>query len=60
MITMMENIYVFIKKYISKHKAKRRIFILQEAKNSNAFEKTLLKKTSNAIFNMKKVVLDES
>ena len=33
------------------------IFVLQETKNSNLVTQTLLKTTSNAIFNMKKVDL---
>ena len=35
-------------------------YIKATAKNSNLFDKTVLKRTSNAIFNMKKVDLDES
>ena len=43
-ITMMENNKVFIKKYISKQRAKRRTFllviiILQDTKNCNLFDK---------------------
>ena len=57
----MENNKVFVKKYISKHRAgcscnlfckKRRIPIY--------LKKTVLKRTSNIIFNTKKVDLDES
>ena len=36
------------------------IFILQETKTFNLFDKIVLTRTSNAIFNMKKVDLDES
>ena len=35
------------------------IFISQETKNSDLFDKTVLKRTSDAIFNMKKANLDE-
>ena len=57
---MMENNQLLIKKYISKHRAKS--FILQETTESNLLylTKTALKRTSNAIFNMKIVDLDES
>ena len=53
------------KKYIPKHRAKNKdvfvIFIfLKETKNSNFFDKAVLKSTSNAIFNIKKVALEES
>ena len=54
----MQNNQVLIKKkYISKHRAKS--FILQETKDSN-LTKIELKRTSNDIFNMKIVDLDES
>ena len=57
---MMENNKVLIKKYISEHRAKS--FTLQETKDSNlpSLTKTALKRTSNAIFNMKIVDFDES
>ena len=42
----------------TKHKAKS--FILQETKDSRLLTKTALKRTSNAIFKMKMVGLDES
>ena len=42
----------------TKHRAKS--FILQETKDSRLLTKTALKRTSNAIFNMKMVGLDES
>ena len=50
---MMENNKVLIKKYMSEHRAKS--FTLQETKDSNlpSLTKTALKRTSNAIFNMK-------
>ena len=62
----MENNQDFIKKYISKHRAKRRMFwygfviVSKKPKIPIYFTKTVLKRTSNAIFNMKKVDLDES
>ena len=59
----MENNEDFIKKDISKQSKKNDvliIFTLQETKNSNLFDKNALKRTSNSIFNMKKVNLDES
>ena len=68
---MMENNYVFTKKHIWKHRAKKDVlvtfFILQvnETKNKKQriliyLTKTMLKRTSNVIFSMKKVNLDES
>ena len=41
--------------------AKRRIFfVFQVTKNYNLFDKNVRKTTSNAIFNLKKIDLDES
>ena len=57
----MKNNYFFIKKYISKHSNKTDVLVifalLQETKS---VKKSVLKRTSNAIFNIKKVDLDES
>ena len=62
-ITMMENNYFFIKKCISNHRAKRRMFLqslnhcfilLQKTKNSKFYLiKAVLKRTSNAIIQNK-------
>ena len=49
---MMENKYVFIKKYVSKHIA------LQETKNSHVFDKSGAQE--NLKCHMNKVDLDES
>ena len=64
---MMENNYFFIKNYIktqSKKKDVLVIILLQETKNSNLYNKkctqNVKNRTMNAIFNMKKVDLDES
>ena len=63
---MMESNWVVIKKEHIKTQTKNKdvlvIFILQETKNSVPIHltKTVLKRTSNTIFNMKKVDLDES
>ena len=59
-MTMIENSQVLIKNYISKHRAKS--FKLQETKDSDLLylTKTAPKRTSNAIFHMKIVDLDES
>ena len=65
---MMENNYFFKKTYIKTHRAKKKdvlVFILlQEMKNSNLYSKNYAQnvktRTSNNIFNMKKVDLDES
>ena len=64
---MMENNYFFIKNYIktqSKKKDVLVIILLQETKNSNLYNKkctqNVKNRTINAIFNMKKVDLDES
>ena len=61
----MENNQVFIKKYISKHRAKRKrskdfpvIFSVQETKNSNLFYKNCTQE--NGKCHMKKADLDES
>ena len=61
---MMENNY-FLKKLTSKHRADVLVIrLLQETKNSNLYNKNYTQnvktRTSNAIFNMKKVDLDES
>ena len=58
---MMENNYVFIKKYIktqSKKKDVLVIFVLQETKNSNLFDKNCTQE--NMKCHMKKVDLDKS
>ena len=62
----MENNY-FIKKLTSKHSKKKDalvIILLQETKNSNLYNKNCTEnvknRTSDAIFNMKKVDLHES
>ena len=63
---MMENNY-FFKKLTSKHTEKKKdvlvIILLQETKNSNLYNKNFAQnvktRTSNNIFNMKKVDLDE-
>ena len=57
---MMENNY-FFKKLTSKHRAKRKMFCYYCKKQRIPIyiTKTVLR-TSNAIFNMKKVDLDES
>ena len=64
---MMENNYFFKKTYIktqSKKKDVLVIILLQETKNSNLYNKNYTQyvktRTSNHIFNMKKVDLDES
>ena len=61
---MMENNWVFIKKYIPKHAEHKKkflvIFVLQETKNSNLLDKNRTQEMSSAIFNMKKVDLDKS
>ena len=64
---VMENNYFFIKNYIktqSKKKDVLVIILLQETKNSNLYNKkctqNVKNRTMNAIFNMKKVDLDES
>ena len=46
---MMENNKAFIKKYISKHRAKH--FILQETKESNLFDKSCTKEN---VFNIQR------
>ena len=64
---MMENNY-FFKKLTSKHTDEKErvlvIILLQETKNSNLYNKIYAQnvktRTSNNIFNMKKVDLDES
>ena len=64
-ITMTENNY-FLKKLTSKHTEQKDvvvIILLQETKNSNLYNKNYTNvktRTSNNIFNMKKVDLDES
>ena len=58
-ITMMEHNYVLIKKSIATSKHRRKSFISQETKDP-FLTKTALKGTSNEIFNMKIVGLDES
>ena len=59
-----EQLCLYQKVYIKTQSKKKEvlvIFILQETKNSNFFlTKTVLERTSNAIFNIKKVDLDES
>ena len=61
---MMENNYIFRKMYISKHRAKKRMFLYflhwKKRRNQIYLTKTVLKRTSNSIFNMKKIDLDES
>ena len=63
-ITMMENNQVFIKTYISKHRAKRRMFLqslyCKKRRVPIYLTKTVLKRTLNAIFNIKKVDFDKS
>ena len=64
---MMENNY-FFKELASKHTDEKErvlvIILLQETKNSNLYNKNYAQnvktRTSNNIFNMKKVDLDES
>ena len=61
---MMENNY-FLKTYIkTENKKKDVLLLLQEMKNSNLYNKNCTQnvknRTSNAIFNMTKVDLDES
>ena len=63
----MENNYFFKKTYIktqSKKKDVLVIILLQETKNSNLYNKNYTQnvktRTSNNIFNMKRVDLDES
>ena len=63
---MMENNY-FFKKLTSKHTEEKDVLViilLQETKNSNLYNKNYAQnvktRTSNNIFNMKKVDLDES
>ena len=54
----------FYKKVQFKTQSKKKyllvIFILQKTNNSNLLEKNVLNRTSNSIFKMKKVDLDES
>ena len=62
---MMENKYFFYKKVHTRTQSQKKyvlvIFILlQETKNSNYLTKTVLNRTSTAIFNMAKVDLEES
>ena len=64
---MMEN-NCFFKKLTSKHRVKKKdllvIILLQETKNSSLYNKNYTQnvktRTSNDIFNMKKVDLDQS
>ena len=62
---MMENNY-FFNKLTSKHRAEKDVLViilLQETKNSNLYNKNYTNvktRTSNNMFNMKKVDLDES
>ena len=63
---MMKSNY-FFKKLTSKHRGKKDVLViilLQETKNSNLYNKNYAQnvktRTSNNIFNMKKVDLDES
>ena len=64
---MMENNYFFIKNYIKTQSKKKDVLVIilqQETKNSNLYNKkctqNVKNRTMNAIFNMKKVDLDES
>ena len=63
-MTMMGNNQLFIKKYISKHRANRRMFFeslyCKKQKIPIYLTQTLLKRTSSAIFNIKKIDFDES
>ena len=57
---MMENNQVFIKKYITKHRAGCSLYC-KKLRIPIYLTKTVLKRTSNAKFNMKKEVdLDDS
>ena len=65
---MMESNYFFKKTYIKTIQSKKNdvlvIIVLQETKNSNLYKKNYTQnvktRTSDNIFNMKKVDLDES
>ena len=65
---MMESNYFFKKTYIKTIQSKKKdvlvIIVLQETKNSNLYKKNYTQnvktRTSDNIFNMKKVDLDES
>ena len=64
---MMENNYFFKKTYIKTQRKKKNVLVIilfQETKNSNLYNKNCTQnvktRTSNAIFNMKKIDLDES
>ena len=64
---MMENNYFFKKTYFKTQSKKKDILVitlLQETKNFNLYNKNCIQnvknRTSNAIFSMKKVDLDES
>ena len=57
---MMENNYVFIKKYTSKQSNKEDVLVIFILQETIYLTKAVLKRTSNAIFSMKKVDLDRS